>query len=122
PAAAGGRADGCRGCGRHATAGGAGGAAQDDRASRAPGVTPRAACARRDPELARRGAQAPDWTESEWRVARAVVAIHGVSGLLAGALRWQGPAGWRVFLGEKSAQVAQRLPRIQALRLRRDFQ
>jgi len=66
-------------------------------------------------ELARPGAQAPDWTESEWRVARAVVAIHGVSGLLAGTLRWQGPAGWRLFLEEQRAQIAQRLPRIQAL-------
>ena len=66
-------------------------------------------------ELARPGAQAPDWTESEWRVARAVVAIHGVSGLLAGALRWEGPAGWRLFLEEQRVQIAQRLPRIQAL-------
>ena len=66
-------------------------------------------------ELARPGAQAPEWTESEWRVARAVVAIHGVSGLLAGTLRWQGPADWRLFLEEQRAQIAQRLPRIQAL-------
>jgi hypothetical protein len=66
-------------------------------------------------ELAHPGTQAPEWSAIEWRVARAVVAIHGVSGLLAQRLRWPGPVGWATFLSEQHAQIAQRLPRIQGL-------
>jgi hypothetical protein len=66
-------------------------------------------------ELAHTGTQTPDWSETEWRVARAVAAIHGVSGLLAQSLRWPGPVGWAAFLKEQREQIAQRLPRIQDL-------
>jgi hypothetical protein len=66
-------------------------------------------------ELAHSGTQAPDWSDAEWRVARAVAAIHGVSGLLAQNLRWAGPADWVAFLKDQHAQIAQRLPRIQHL-------
>jgi hypothetical protein len=41
---------------------------------------------------------APDWTEFEWAVARAVCAMQGVSGLLAKRLRWRGPPEFREFL------------------------
>src|SRR4029077_16616421 len=47
------------------------------------------------PDLAQPQATAPEWSESEWRIARAVVAMHGVSGLMAAATRWPGPAGWQ---------------------------
>jgi len=49
-------------------------------------------------ELAAPGARAPAWSETQWGVARAVAAVHGVSGLLAQRLRWQGPEAWRAFL------------------------
>ena len=52
-------------------------------------------------ELACPTQAAPDWSEFEWLVARAVAAMHGVSPLLSRALRWQGPAGWRAFLEEQ---------------------
>lgn len=58
---------------------------------------------------------APDWSESEWLVARAAASIHGVSPLLYRALRWQGPAGWTGFLGEQSEHTANRHRRIQEL-------
>ena len=43
-------------------------------------------------EVARPGPAVPDWSGFEWHIARAVVAIHGVSPLFAGALRWHGGA------------------------------
>jgi hypothetical protein len=58
---------------------------------------------------------APDWSEFEWRTARAVAAMHGVSGLLAVTLRWSGPAGWRDFLSAQHEHIARRHLRIQQL-------
>jgi hypothetical protein len=63
---------------------------------------------------------APDWSEFEWIVARAVAAMHGVSPLLSRALRWQGPAGWTGFLEEQRAHTAKRHVRIDDLLLRLD--
>src|ERR1700722_13729009 len=63
---------------------------------------------------------APDWSEFEWIVARAVAAMHGVSPLLARALRWQGPAGWAGLLEEQRAHTAKRHIRIDDLLLRLD--
>jgi hypothetical protein len=66
-------------------------------------------------ELGSPTAAVPEWSDTEWAVARAVAAIHGVSPLLAGALRWQGPAGWRQFLVEQKVHTAKRFLRIQEL-------
>jgi hypothetical protein len=66
-------------------------------------------------ELARPTASAPDWSETEWAVARAVAAIHGVSALLAGTLRWRGPAAWAQFLAHQKAHTAARFLRIEEL-------
>jgi len=66
-------------------------------------------------ELARPTANEPDWSDFEWRIARAVAAMHGVSALLSGTLRWVGPPGWREFLREQKAQTAARHPRIENL-------
>jgi hypothetical protein len=63
---------------------------------------------------------APDWSEFEWIVARAVAAMHGVSPLLSRALRWQGPAGWTEFLEEQRAHTAKRHVHIDDLLLRLD--
>ena len=71
-------------------------------------------------ELAQPHSAAPGWSESEWRVARAIVTMHGVSGLMATRTRWQGPPGWPEFLAEQRAQVARRQPRILALLQRVD--
>lgn len=66
-------------------------------------------------ELGRPGTKAPDWSEAEWAVARAVAAIHGVSPLLARTLRWQGPESWSRFLEAQTAHTARRFLRIQPL-------
>ena len=66
-------------------------------------------------ELPRPSSVAPRWSNTEWRIARAVVTIHGVCGLLVPRLRWQGPPGWAPFLVEQRDHIAQRLPRIQDL-------
>jgi Uncharacterised nucleotidyltransferase len=66
-------------------------------------------------ELAKPTLLAPDWSPLEWRLARAVAAIHCVSPLLAGSLRWDGPAQWREFLVDQKAHVAARHHRIQEL-------
>src|SRR5215469_11148707 len=59
-------------------------------------------------ELANSREAAPEWSALEWRTARAAAAMHGISGLLAGALRWRGPQGWADFLGQQRAHIAQR--------------
>jgi Uncharacterised nucleotidyltransferase len=66
-------------------------------------------------ELGIPGSVPPDWSDMEWQVAKAVSAIHGVSGLLLRRLRWRGPEHWHDFLTDQNGQVAARLPRIQAL-------
>ncbi len=71
-------------------------------------------------ELARPGNNAPDWSELEWRLARAVAAIHGVSALLATTLKWDGPPGWQPFLASQRAHVAVRHHRIEELLSRLD--
>jgi hypothetical protein len=63
---------------------------------------------------------APDWSEFEWIVARAVAAMHGVSPLLSRTLRWQGPAGWTGFLEKQRAHTATRHVRVDDLLLRLD--
>src|SRR5258707_5524085 len=52
-------------------------------------------------ELACPTQRAPDWSDFEWKIARAVAAMHGVSPLLSKTLRCQGPAGWVTFLEEQ---------------------
>jgi len=59
-------------------------------------------------DLAVPASEPPVWTEFEWRIARAVVAMHGVSSLLHSGLRWQGPEGWRRFLLEQRDQTVAR--------------
>lgn len=66
-------------------------------------------------ELTRPTAAAPDWSDFDWRVARASAAMQGISALLCHRLRWQGPAGWRSFLAEQRAQTEARFQRIAAL-------
>jgi hypothetical protein len=68
-------------------------------------------------EMAAPTSSAPQWSHFEWRTARAVAAMHGVTGILAGRLRWQGPEGWTEFLGEQRAHIAQRHRRIRELTL-----
>ena len=63
-------------------------------------------------ELASPTQIAPDWSEFDWIVARAVAALHGVSPLLSRALHWRGPAGWGEFLEEQRVHTAKRHVRI----------
>jgi hypothetical protein len=63
-------------------------------------------------ELAQPTEVAPDWSDLEWQLARAVAAMHGVSPLLATQLRWQGPPQWQPFLTSQRAHVASRHRRI----------
>jgi hypothetical protein len=66
-------------------------------------------------ELAHPTGVTPDWSEFEWRAARAAAAIHGVAPLLASALRWHGPPGWQTFLAQQRAHTVSRHRRIEAL-------
>jgi hypothetical protein len=66
-------------------------------------------------ELAQPAQAAPDWSQFEWLVARAVAAMHGVSALLSRSLRWQGPPAWREFIWGQKAQTVDRHARIEAL-------
>ena len=52
-------------------------------------------------ELVAPTAHPPAWTDFEWRIARAVVSLHGISAQLYAALRWAGPDSWRQFLAEQ---------------------
>jgi hypothetical protein len=66
-------------------------------------------------ELARPSAAVPDWSDTQWLLARAVAAIHGVSPLLSSSLRWQGPAGWQSFLDQQRIHTQNRHIRIREL-------
>jgi hypothetical protein len=66
-------------------------------------------------ELARPTSLAPDWSDYEWTVARAVGALHGLSPLLSRSLRWQGPHVWTSFLDEQRSHTRSRHLRIQEL-------
>jgi hypothetical protein len=66
-------------------------------------------------ELVRPTDLAPDWSDFEWRLARAVAAVHGISPLLSSRLKWAGPPGWRPFLQAQRAHVANRQRRFQEL-------
>jgi hypothetical protein len=64
-------------------------------------------------ELAQPGTQMPDWSATEWAIAPAVVAIHGVAALLQASLPWRGPPPWNEFLRTQATHVAQRAERIE---------
>jgi len=66
-------------------------------------------------ELANPARNAPDWSEFEWTMARAVAAMHGISPLLSRSLRWQGPLGWTRFLDQQRTHTAARHTRVQAV-------
>jgi hypothetical protein len=66
-------------------------------------------------ELATPTQRAPDWSDFEWKIARAVAAMHGVSPLLSKTLLWQGPAGWMIFLEEQRIHTATRHRRLAEL-------
>ena len=63
-------------------------------------------------ELAAPTLIAPEWTQFEWGIARAVAAMQGISGLLARGLRWRGPADWSKFLVEQEQQTQLRQQRV----------
>jgi Uncharacterised nucleotidyltransferase len=65
-------------------------------------------------ELSSPSNDAPVWTEFEWRIARSVAAMHGVSSLLCGSL-WIGPKAWRQFLEEQRRQSIARHSEIMRL-------
>ena len=72
-------------------------------------------------ELANPGITTPPWQPSEWRLARAVAAMHGVSPLLAGVLRWQkAPEDWTGFIADQKAHTAARVNRMRDLLSRLD--
>jgi len=77
-------------------------------------------------ELMNPSNEPPLWNEFEWRVARAVTAMQGVSSLLANVLRWQRPNAWLHFLNGQRTQsiarhrhIAQLLEQINAAARRR---
>jgi hypothetical protein len=66
-------------------------------------------------ELASPSRTAPDWSDHEWTIARAVAAMHGISPLLSRTLLWQGPSIWTTFLDEQRTHTRARHWRIQEL-------
>ena len=54
----------------------------------------------------------PDWSHFQWRIARAVSAMHGISTLLQSKLPWRGPDGWADFLLEQRVHSVARSVRI----------
>jgi hypothetical protein len=78
-------------------------------------VTERLAAEMAEPTLS-----APHWSYFEWRTARAVAAMHGITGILARRLRWRGAGGWTEFLGEQHAHIARRQLRTRELTLAAD--
>jgi Uncharacterised nucleotidyltransferase len=68
-------------------------------------------------ELASPTQDAPDWSDHDWTIARAVAAMHGISPLLARLSRWQGPGTWTRFLNEQRAHTHARHGQIQQLLL-----
>jgi hypothetical protein len=66
-------------------------------------------------EIASPTAEAPIWSEFEWRIARAVAAVQGVSSVLCARLQWHGPPNWRRFLEGQRAHVTERHGRIAKL-------
>jgi hypothetical protein len=71
-------------------------------------------------ELVAPSAAPPAWSEFEWRVAMAVSVMHGISGLLAGRMRWAGVPHWRTFLDEQLEQGRRRERRARDLLARLD--
>lgn len=59
-------------------------------------------------EVASPQTTAPEWNDFEWRVAQAVCALHGISGLLATRLVWHGPVFFGEFLREQRQQTLAR--------------
>jgi Uncharacterised nucleotidyltransferase len=58
-------------------------------------------------EMASPGANRPELSDFEWRIAAAAAAMHGISPLLHSRLRWQGPAAWQEFLeGQRGHSLA----------------
>ncbi len=70
--------------------------------------------------LSGRFAPEPGWSELEWRIARAVAIIHGISPLLSRRLTWKGQAGWQAFLDDQRVQTAGRYQRMTNLLARID--
>jgi hypothetical protein len=66
-------------------------------------------------ELGRAGSTAPQWSATEWALAQAVAAIHGVSPLLTSARQWRGPPAWSRFVADQRTHTARRWQQMQAL-------
>jgi hypothetical protein len=73
-------------------------------------------------ELTSPTSEAPGWSAFEWRIARAVAALHGVSALLANTLRWQGPESWQRFLSDQRDHSVSRAQIISQLLLQIEVQ
>lgn len=61
------------------------------------------------------GSATPNWSEFDWKIAQAAVALHGIGPALALNLRWHAPPFWKTFLAQQSDHNRVRHQRIQAL-------
>jgi predicted nucleotidyltransferase len=66
-------------------------------------------------EIEAPGEVTPDWNDFEWGIARAVCVMHGLTGVLAGQLRWRGPDSWVKFLAEQRRHIRLREARAREL-------
>ena len=65
--------------------------------------------------LALPGMAVPHWSDLEWRIARAVAALHGVSPILATHVLGSVPAEWQRFLDGQRAHTDKRYQRLHEL-------
>ena len=56
-------------------------------------------------EIGAPGETTPDWNEFEWGIARSVCVMHGLTGMLAGQMRWRGPDSWERFLADQLRHI-----------------
>ncbi len=61
------------------------------------------------------GKLTPDWSEFDWKIAQAAVALHGIGPTLALNLHWHAPPFWKAFLARQRDHNQVRHQRIQAL-------
>jgi hypothetical protein len=65
--------------------------------------------------LARSPVVVPEWSDFEWRIARAAAALHGVSAMLATRMPGSVPAEWQAFLDGQRAHTDSRYQRLSQL-------
>lgn len=73
-------------------------------------------------EVAVPTSDSPPWSDFEWRIARAVAVMQGISAVLLASTRWSGPPDWKQFLQRQQHHIAARHHRVSTMLERIDLQ